>query len=260
MQQVMERPSEPSELPQIKDMPVAAIPEVLRLGMRDFLRAPAFGIFFSLVYVLGGIVLYLVFAANGREWWLVPFMLGFPLFAPFAAIGLYEVSRRIEAGEPLLWRDVLGVVFAQKDRQMPSMSVVILLLFMFWIFIAHTSFALFLGTKAFSGNTSPIDVLLSANGLAMLSFGTAVGAAFAAVLFAFTVVGLPLLLEREIDFITAIITSVQAVLANPASMAIWAATIAGLLFLGMLPAFLGLFVVLPILGHASWHMYRHLTA
>ncbi|MCE5972929.1 DUF2189 domain-containing protein [Sinirhodobacter sp. WL0062] len=250
----------PSALPEIRDMPVALIPDVLRAGLRDFLRAPAFGIFFSAVYVLGGIVLWLVFSMNGREWWLVPFFLGFPLLAPFAAIGLYEVSRRIEAGEPLIWPAVLGVIFAQKDRQLPSMAVVILLLFMFWMFIAHMTFAMFLGLQAMTNvSTDPLGVLLSGNGPAMLLFGTVVGGAFALVLFAFTVVGLPLLLEREVDFISAIIVSVQAVAANPASMLIWAGAIAGLLFVGMLPLFLGLFIVLPVLGHASWHMYRHLT-
>lgn len=251
----------PSPVPEIRDMPVAMIPAVLRAGWRDFRRAPAFGLFFSGVYALGGIVLWLVLSASGREWWLVPFFLGFPLLAPFAAIGLYEVSRRIEAGEPLEWRAVLGVVFAQKDRQLPSMAVVVLLLFMFWMFIAHMTVALFLGLQAMTNVTSdPWGVLLSGNGPAMLAFGTLVGGAFAAVLFAFTVVGLPLLLDREIDFITAIITSVQAVAANPVAMTIWAATIAGVMFLGMLPLFLGLLVVLPVLGHASWHMYRNLTA
>ncbi|PCD77659.1 DUF2189 domain-containing protein [Pseudothioclava arenosa] len=259
MDDVIERPSEPSAIPEVKDMKVGTIRAVLEAGWQDFRRAPAFGLFFSGFYVLGGLVLWGVFAARGEEWWLMPFILGFPLLAPFAAIGLYEVSRRLEAGESLVWREIIGCCIAQKDRQIPSIAVVILLLFMFWIFIAHTSFALFLGTKAFSGNTSPVDVLLSANGLAMLAFGSAVGGAFAAVLFSFTVVGLPLLLERDIDFITAIITSFKAVAANPASMAIWAAVISGLLFLGMLPGFLGLFIVLPVLGHASWHMYRQLT-
>ncbi len=93
----------------------------------------------------------------------------------------------------------------------------------------------------------------------MLVVGTIVGAGFALALFSFTVVGLPLLMEREVDFISAIITSVQAVTGNPATLLIWGGVIAVLLFLGMVPLFLGLFVTLPILGHASWHMYRRLT-
>lgn len=250
----------PSELPEVKDMPVAMIPQALRAGWRDFRRAPAFGLFFSAVYVAGGLVLWWVFTSRGQEIWLMPFILGFPLVAPFAAVGLYEVSRRLEAGEPLLWPAVLGVVFAQKDRQLPSMAVVVLLLFMFWIFIAHMTFAMFMGFQAMTNvTTDPWGVLSTGNGPAMLAFGTAVGGAFAAVLFAFTVVGLPLLLEREVDFITAIITSVQAVMANPFAMATWAGTIALCLFLGMVPMFLGLFIVLPVLGHASWHVYRNLT-
>jgi len=93
----------------------------------------------------------------------------------------------------------------------------------------------------------------------MLMVGSLIGAGFALALFSFTVVGLPLLLDREVDFITAILTSIQAVLANPVTMAAWGGVIAALLFLGMIPMFLGLFVVLPVLGHASWHMYRRIT-
>jgi uncharacterized membrane protein len=252
--------SGPSPLPIIRQVSVSDIPEVLRAGLRDFLRAPAFGIFFSAVYVAGGITFWMVFSAAGQEWWLIPFILGFPLLAPFAAIGLYEVSRRIEVGEPLYWREVLGVVFAQKDRQLPSMAMVILLMFMFWVFVAHTTFALFMGLSALTNITSSPGVLLEGNGPLMLIVGSLIGAGFALALFAFTVVGLPLLLEREVDFITAIITSVQAVLGNPVTLLIWGAVIAGFLFLGMLPLFLGLFVILPVLGHASWHMYRRLTA
>lgn len=250
----------PSAVPEVKDMPVAMIPQVLRAGWEDFRRAPAFGMFFSAVYVLGGIVLWAVFAAKGQEWWLLPFILGFPLLAPFAAIGLYEVSRRIEAGEVLDWPAVLGVVFAQKDRQLPSIAMVILLMFMLWVFVAHTTFAMFMGFQAMTNvTTDPLGVILSGNGPAMLAVGGLIGGAFAVVLFSFTVVGLPLLMEREVDFITAIITSVQAVIANPVAMLIWAGVIAGCLFLGMVPLFLGLFVVLPVLGHASWHVYRNLT-
>lgn len=248
-----------ASLPEINIVDFGAIGGALRGGLRDFLRAPQFGLFFSAFYVLGGFVLWQVYLASGQEWWIMPFIVGFPLLAPFAAIGLYEVSRRIEAGEPLKWGAVLGVVFAQKDRQIPSMAMVILLLFMFWVFVAHTIFALFMGLQAMTNVTSSLGFLLEGNGPVMLLIGTAIGAGFAAFLFSVTVVGLPLLLEYDIDFITAIIHSFRAVGANLAVMVAWGITIAVLLAVGMAPMFLGLLVVLPILGHASWHMYRALT-
>lgn len=252
--------SGPSELPELRDVPVATVPEVLRRGMRDFRRAPAFGLFFSAVYVLGGITLWLVLGASGREWWLIPFVAGFPLLAPFAAIGLFEVSRRLERGEPLIWREVLGVVFAQKDRQLPSMAMIVLMMFMFWVFVAHTIFALFMGTRAMTNITSSPEVLLTTpHGVTMLVVGLAVGAVMAGVLFAITVIGLPLLLDREVDVVTAMLTSIEAVRTNPGTMLGWATTIAALLFAAMIPMFLGLLVVLPVLGHASWHMYRAVT-
>lgn len=250
----------PSDLPEVQIVTAADIADSLRLGLRDFLRAPAFGLFFAAVYVLGGLIMYAVFAAAGQEWWLMPVVVGFPLLAPFAAVGLYEVSRRIEAGQPLIWREVLGVVFAQKDRQVPSMAMVILLMFMFWVFMAHGIFALFLGTVSLVDITTSPRVLFEGSGPLMLAVGTLIGAGFAAVLFAITVCGLPLVLDRNVDFISAIIRSFQAVTANLGVMILWGLTIAVLMFLGMVPLFLGLLIVLPILGHASWHMYRRLLA
>lgn len=249
-----------SALPEVQRVTIADIKPVLRAGLRDFLRAPAFGLFFSAFYVAGGLVLWQVYAAAGQEWWLMPFIVGFPILAPFAGVGLYEVSRRIEAGEVLDWPRVLGVVFAQKDRQIPSMAMVILLMFMFWVFVAHTIFALFMGLSALTNITSSPAVLFQGNGPVMLLVGSAIGAGFAAVLFSITVAGLPLLLEREVDFVSAMIVSVRAVLVNVVPMAAWGLTIAVILFASMIPLFLGLLVALPVLGHASWHMYRKLLA
>ena len=248
----------PDEIPYPEVIGFDAIPAALADGWRDFRRAPAFGLFFSAFYVAGGLVLAAVAMASGQEWWLMPFVVGFPLIAPFAAVGLYEVSRRIEADQTIVWRDVVAVVVAQKDRQIPSMAMVILLMFMFWVFIAHTTFALFMGVSSLTNITSSPEVMLQGRGLIMLAVGTVIGGGFAAVLFSMTVVGMPLILDREVDLITAIITSFQAVAANPLVLGAWALIIAAGLFAGIVPLFLGLFIVLPVLGHASWHMYRRL--
>ncbi|MCC5971992.1 MAG: DUF2189 domain-containing protein [Pararhodobacter sp.] len=246
----------PSPIPEPAQISLADLRAVLALGWRDFTRAPQYGVLFSAFYVLGGLILYAIFAASAAEWWFIPIAVGFPILAPFAAVGLYEVSRQLEQGQtPALGR-VLGCVFAQKDRQVPSMSMVVLLTFMFWVFIAHTIFALFFGLQPISGSTW--SMLLTTNGLTMLAVGSVIGGVMAAVFYALTVISLPLLLDREVDFITAMITSFSCVTANLGVMAIWAAVIAVGLFLGMAPAFLGLFVVLPVFGHASWHLYRRL--
>lgn len=134
------------------------------------------------------------------------------------------------------------------------MAMVIMLAFMFWVFVAHTIFALFFGLQPITSSTG--DMLLTGPGLMMLLVGGTIGGAMAAVMFALTVISLPLLLDREVDFITAMITSFAAVQKNLSVMALWAGLIAALLLLAMLPLFLGLFVVLPVLGHATWHLYR----
>lgn len=156
--------SGPSPLPEIRTVGFDAIATSLRGGLRDFLRAPLFGLFFSAVYVAGGIVLWLVYSAAGEEWWLFPVFLGFPILAPFAAVGLYEVSRRLEAGQPLVWSEVLGVVFRQKDRQIPAMAAVIVVVFLFWVFVAHALFALFMGLRAFTDSSSVLSLFLTGNG------------------------------------------------------------------------------------------------
>lgn len=247
----------PSPPPILGRIGFSDLSAALSAGLRDFLKAPGFGLFFSVFYVVGGILIYLELSVRGEELWVIPIGLGFPLLAPFAAVGLYEVSRRLETGEALDWSAILGVVFRQKDRQFPSMAVMMIMFFMLWVFVAHLIFALFMGLQSLTNILSNWqDSLLTPNGLTMLAIGTGVGAVMAFVLFSLTVVSLPLLLEREIDFISAMIASFQLVLANPVPMIAWGITVSVLLFLGMLSFFLGLFIILPVCGHATWHLYR----
>ena len=248
--------SQPTPIPVPETISLSTLREVLASGLADFRRAPVYGLLFSAVYVLGGLIMWAIFSAAAAEWWFIPIAVGFPILAPFAATGLYEVSRRLERGEPLSLGAIFGCVFAQKDRQIPSMAMVIMLVFMFWVFVAHTIFALFFGLQPVTG--SVWQMLWSVNGLTMLAFGGAIGGVMAAAFYALTVVSLPLLLDRDVDFISAMIASVGCVTANPGPMLVWAGIIAAALVLAMLPAFLGLFIVLPVLGHASWHLYRRL--
>jgi len=250
-------PPAPSKVPALRDMVMGDIAYALWAGFEDFRRKPMMGLFFSHVYVMGGWLLYLFLFVTGQVWWAIPITVGFPLLGPFLAVGLYEVSRRLEAGETQ-WRrnDIFGVIWRQRLRQLPSMAWVIIVYFLFWSFFAHMLFALFLGPSALMNVTSSYSYLLEREGLVMLVVGTGFGAGFAFLLFCLTVVSLPLLLDKELDFVTAMLTSIAVVRRNPAVMLAWAATIAGLSGIALLPGLLGLFVVLPVLGHATWHIYR----
>jgi uncharacterized membrane protein len=247
-------PAEPSPLPEIGRITISELFAALRAGARDFRAAPAFGLFFATFYVAVGLGL-TVLGASTYVWTLV-LALGFPLVAPFAAVGLYEVSRRLEAGEPLVWSEVLGVVLREKDRQIPWIGAILVIVFLFWSFFAHMLFALFMGLSTLTNISTSWEALLTPTGLTMMALQVAVGGAVAFLVFSLTVVSLPLLLDKEVDFVSAMLLSMRTVGANLPVMLLWAAIIAGLLFAGMLPYFLGLFVVLPILGHATWHLYR----
>ncbi len=249
-----------AEKPEILHVELGDLKAALAAGWRDFRTAPAYGLFFACFYVLGGWMVYWSLTAKGQIWWTLPAAAGFPILGPFVACGLYEVSRRLEAGIALNRHQVFGVVFSQKDRQIPSIAAVIVVFFLFWNFLSHMIFALFLGHATLTNITTSLTVFLTPEGLTMLVVGTAVGAVFATVLYAITVISLPLLLDREVDFVTAMISSFALVRDNPLVMLGWGALIGVSLFLAMLPGFLGLLVVLPVLGHASWHLYRRVTA
>lgn len=246
----------PPTAPEINEVDTSDLKASLALGWRDFRRAPLLGLVFSAVYVLGGWLIVWAMTARGQVWWTLPASAGFPILGPFIACGFYEISRRLEAEEPLVAREVFGVIFRQKDRQVPAIAAVIVVYFLFWNFLSHMIFALFLGNATMTNVSSSLAVFLSPEGLAMLAFGTLVGAGFAMLLYCLTVVSLPMLLDRDVDFVTAMLTSFALVRENPGVMLTWGLLIAVSLFAAMIPAFLGLFVVLPLFGHASWHLYR----
>ena len=239
--------------PVAHDISVADLKRALAAGWADFAAAPLCGLFFAAIYVIGGLAIYLAFMGQGSFVWLVP-AAGFPLLAPFTAVGLYEVSRRRELGQACNWRDVLGAVKGRGDGQVLGVGVIVFVIFCFWVILAHGIFYIFLAQAGLYAES--LALLTTPAGMAMLVVGGAVGAALALVIFAMTLTGLPMLLDRDVDCISAMIHSFATVRANPGVLLGWAAFIALAMFAAMVPLFFGLLVVLPVLAHASWHLYR----
>lgn len=248
---------EASPVPVLRMVTFLDVFAALKHGWNDFKRAPLYGLLFGGVYAISGLLIFWLLSAYQKPWMIIPLAIGFPLIGPFLAAGTYEVSRRLSVGENLVLPEILGFVAKQGRREFSWMAFVVLFIFWIWMYQARILIALFLDMHAFSSLGSFLSVLLTTgNGLMMLAIGTIVGGMLATVLFTSTVISLPLLVERELDVVTAIVSSWKSVLQNPGPMLIWGVIVSGLTFLSMLPIFLGLFVVFPVLGFATWHLYR----
>ncbi len=235
---------------------VSDVLESLGDGLRDFRKAPLFGLFFGGVYAVGGWLLLLLLLRFDLPYLVYPLAAGFALIAPFIATGLYAVSRGLERGETLTWPGVLGSIKAAGGRELGWMALVTGFSFFIWMDIAALLFFGMLGLKSWSAPELMREIFTTPTGLLFLLLGNAVGAVIALGVFSFSVISFPLLFDREVDFVTAMVTSVKLVQANPLPMIFWCAIIAGLIALSLLSGLIALFVVLPVLGHATWHLYR----
>jgi len=246
--------------PVVRQIAAADIAEALGQGLRDFQAMPLYGLAFGALYAAGGIAIVLCLTAFGKVYLAYPLAAGFALIGPFVAVGLYEMSRRREAGEPVTPAAVWSTVCSRGE--IGWMAFVTLFIFVIWMYQVRLLIALLLGINAsFSSLQQFITMLLTTNeGLLFLAIGNAVGAALSLILFSLTVVSFPLLLDRDVDFVTAMVTSVRAVVASPLPMIGWVAVIVGLLTVSAIPYFLGLVVTLPVLGHTTWHLYRRIVA
>jgi uncharacterized membrane protein len=241
----------------VRRIDAADLRDALRRGFDDLGASRADVLFIGLIYALAGLMV--AQAAFNRDLLplVFPLMSGFALVGPVAALGLYEISRRREKGEAVGLASAFGVLRSPALPSILGLSALLLALLVVWLVAANAIYAATLGPEppvslaAFLG-----DVVGTPAGWAMTVIGVGVGFLFAAAAFSISVVAFPLLLDRPVGVYAAIGASIRAVTANLGTMALWGLVVTGALALGSIPALLGLIVVLPLLGHATWHLYR----
>lgn len=226
----------------------------LKCGWRDFARAPLHDLFYGACFAIMGGLLAVLF--RHAPAYVLALSAGFVLVGPLLCLGMYDASRRLERGErPALAHSL--VAWSTRTGAIAIFGVVLLVLEMLWARSSLVLFALsFDGMPDFKGS---LLALFDPKNLGFIAAYLVVGGAFAAVIFAVSVVAIPMILDRETDAISAALTSIRLCLAQPGVMLLWAATIAAIVFVAMLPWFLGLLVAAPVLGHASWHAYREVV-
>jgi uncharacterized membrane protein len=244
-------------MPPVRRIKAADLRDVLVRGFGDFGAYRTDVIFICLIYPVVGIMLaWLTFGYQMLPL-LFPLAAGFALVGPVAAVGLYEMSRRREQGHPITWVDAFGVVRSPGFGAIMLLGLVLLAIFLLWLLLANVIYQLTLGPEPPVSITAfARDVFTTNAGWTMIVVGMSVGFLFALLVLAISVVSFPLLLDRDVGLYGAVWTSVCAVAANPGPMALWGLIVAGALVIGSIPAFLGLIVVMPVLGHATWHLYR----
>lgn len=243
--------------PTIHKIGISDLTASLRLGFADFWEKPSHVVLLCLIYPIVAIVL--AIWMSGYYTWplLYPMLGGFALIGPFAAIGLYEISRRRETGLDTSWRHAFEVLRSPAIASIGAVAVMLFGVFTLWLTAAQSLYEVLFGTAPpMTLNTLLTQILTTPQGWTLIIVGNLVGLGFAIFTLCTTVVAFPLLLDRDVGALVAVQTSFRAVLKNPVPMAVWGLMVAAGIIVGSLPFFVGLAVVIPIFGHATWHLYR----
>jgi uncharacterized membrane protein len=243
--------------PQIRAIRPADLKDALARGISDFMAMPTHIVFLCVIYPIVGLGLGRLAFGYDMLPLLFPLMTGFVLIGPFAAIGLYELSRRREQGLEAYWTDAFDVLGSPSFAAIAALGFLLMLIFTFWLATADWIYVGTFGNKPVTSVEDFLDqILTTSSGWKLLILGNAIGFLFALLVLTISVVSFPLLLDRDVGAATAILTSTKLVLGSPVAMSLWGLIIAGLLVIGSLPFFMGLAVVMPVLGHSTWHLYR----
>jgi uncharacterized membrane protein len=247
-------------LPQVRRIGTADLRDVLMKGIDDFRASRTDVIFLCVLYPILGLFFARLASGNSTLPLLFPLVSGFALVGPLAGVGLYEMSRLREQGVESGWTAAFGVVRAPSFGGIVLLGLLLTALFALWLMAAQAIYLLTLGPQPPASIGSFFhDVLTTPAGWLMAGVGVGVGFIFAVLVLSISVVSFPLLLDRKVGVDYAIRTSVRAVAANPGPMALWGLIVACGLVIGSIPLFFGLVIVLPVLGHATWHLYRRVV-
>src|SRR6201995_760522 len=251
------QPAQDATGPIIRRIGLSDLHDALRLGWEDFKEVPTHAVILCLIYPVLGLALARAVLGYSVLPLLFPLAAGFALLGPFAALGLYELSRRRELGERASAWDALVVFSSPSFGAMLGLGTLLFALFVVWIATAQAIYVAAFGYEAAAGIPDFAKrVLTTSQGWWLIVVGCGVGFLFALVALCISVVSFPLMLDRHASAADAMLTSLQVVMRNPVPMAAWGLIVAMLLVIGSLPFFLGLAIVIPLLGHATWHLYR----
>ncbi len=243
--------------PDIRRITPADLKDVLAKGWDDFSAMPTFAFFLVVIYPIIGLVLFVVTFGYNLLSLAFPLIAGFALIGPVAAVGLYEMSRRRERGLDVS-AGALKFPRSSAVGAILTLGVVLLVIFVAWLSTAQAIYGAIFGYAPQPPSIADFtqQVLTTPSGWTLILVGCGIGFLFALVTFVISVVSFPMLIDRDVGVATAVHTSIRAVLANPGTMALWGLIVAGALVIGALPCLVGLMVVLPVLGHSTWHLYR----
>ena len=241
----------------VRKIGVADLTNALTKGLGDFGAMPTHLVFLCLIYPVVTLVFARLYAGYDVLPLVFPLLAGYTLIGPLVATGMYELSRRTEMGLDNSRRHVFGVLVSPHIRSIAGLGLILMVIYFVWLVVAMAIYKNVIGHAVPSSIADfATQVFATPAGWALIIVGSGIGFVFAAVVFSLSVVSFPLLLDRNVGVMTAVQTSVRAVLANPIAMAMWGFIVAAALLIGSLPLFVGLAVALPVLGHATWHLYR----
>jgi uncharacterized membrane protein len=243
--------------PVVRTIRVRDLKDVLARGISDFSAMPTHAAFLCLIYPIVGLVAARVIVGYDVLSLLFPLAAGFALVGPFAAIGVYELSRQRELGGNVVWQNAFDVLHSPSRGAIAALGFLLLVIFVLWVAVAQAVYVANFGyAPAASMPDFARQVLNTPAGWRLIIIGNGIGFLFALAVLIISAISFPLLLDRNVGAVEAVLTSVRAVAANPLPMAVWGLIVAVSLLVGALPFLVGLAVVVPVLGHATWHLYR----